>query len=180
MVIAELNPERRAVWMEVFNDISDVEIIASDARSLHGLPELDAELMPGVLVHERYGGIERRWESLVLSTQHDQNMPPLVVTTPTLPAHFQEGDQRGGARRRVLVPDVAYTPIQETSAVFSSMFRAVRAFNESKLGQAISVIGFSTDLMNLRDGDIRGHAEAVRAAYLSEIGTAAVRSRRRS
>jgi hypothetical protein len=175
MIVAEPDPDRRTIWDDVFSDIADVQIVAVDAMSLHSLAELDAELMPGVLVHERYGGIEQRWDSLVLSTKNDENMPEFVVTTPTLPAHFEHEEHCDGTPHRVLVPDVQYAPAQETSAGFRSMLRAVKRFNKSHAAPQIRVIGFSTDLMNLRGPDLRGHAEAVRDAYLSELGAAAPR-----
>src|SRR5688572_28950459 len=179
MIVAEPNPERRAIWADVFRDVSDVEIVAKSAIPLHALAELDAELMPGVMVHERHGGIEQPWESLVLSTKNDKHMPKFVVTTPTLPAHFQHAESCDGTPQRRLVPDLQYTPAQGTSVVFQSMLRAVKQFNNSRPSPQIRVIGFSTDLMDLRGPDLRGHAEAVREAYLSELGAATLQPRGR-
>ena len=167
MVIGEIRPEFRAVWREAFRDIEDVDVLEIDVPSLMRLPKADAMLMMGMFAHERYGGKPRPWESQVLSSQGEANMPPWIVTAPAIAA--QLGQKRLPSDTD-LIPDAILSHEEEDYMTFSKIFDRIDAFNSNSETPRIRILAFSQEFINMPRDDVLSEAMAVRRAYLEHYG----------
>lgn len=162
--IAEPNADRHSIWQSIFEPVPDVTVMNLRIHTLRN--QLDAEFLPGILVHDRYGGKAQLGISSIQSTRGEHGMPPWVVTTAPFPAHLEERQQPNGSITFVAVVDQPLAPAEETYIVFTKAFEAIIRFNRHNSSSPIRSLGFQPELLNLR-GDVQDEAEAVQRAYLA-------------
>ena len=164
LYIAEPNPEHHVVWREVFAQSKNVEILDCDIRALLSLPGLDAALMLGALIHERFGGVMKLGESQIVSSHGKAGMPHWFVTTAPFEASIrwrQDGETSSGVE---IVQKEAVSPAEETYIVFTKAFKRISEFNRDNPNPIMS-LGFEPEALNLRD-DFQKEVQAVYSAYI--------------
>lgn len=169
LIISENRPELLAIWSRVFQDVEGVSLLNADIRTLMGLPNVDALVMPSMLAHARYGSSPQIGESQVLSTKGEQGMPPLIVTTAPFAAHFESSPLADGTVKTVLVQDEKLTPEEEVYILFSKIFDCVKLFNKNN-ERKIQKLGVDLSFLNFPLGETAKEAEAVRRAYFEQFG----------
>ena len=167
LIIADKRPELFSIWSEIFSGIEEIRVLDVNARTLAGLPDLDAEIVISIFAHERYGGDPKIGESQILSSRGEQGTPPWVITTPPFAAHLEKRQQPDGSFRHEIVQNEQLSYGEENYIVFSKIFDRVDHFNEQNPTSKIKTIGFESCFLNIPRGDIIQEAEAIRNAYLS-------------
>lgn len=145
MLIAERRRDVLEVWQDVFRGLDAIRVVDCSGREL-AASGVDAELLPGWVAHERYGGRPRISESQVLSTRRARAMPPLVVAVAPL-----DRDDMGAE--------------EVVAFIFRQAFSCIRKFNAASQTGRISTLAVDLKLLNRPQGDVRGEAEAVLLEY---------------
>jgi hypothetical protein len=176
LTIAEHRPEFYSSWSEVFTNVQNVVILHSNAQVLSSVPNLDAEIMMGMIAHERYGGRSKAGESQILSTRGEPEMPPWVVTTAPFAEYSENRQQPDGSTKTVIVRYEDLLLEEHDYICFNKIFERIEQFNQQDQEPKIKTLGFGAEFLNfpridftgrnLPRGDLRKEAEAVRLAYL--------------
>lgn len=145
ILIAERRREVLEVWREVFRGFDAIRVVDCSGRELAS-SGVDAELLPGWIAHERYGGRPRVGESQVLSTRGERAMPPSVVAVAPLPSDALGAEEH-----------VAF--------IFRQAFLCIQQFNAASQAERIDTLAVDFQLLKWAQGDVRGEAEAILLEY---------------
>jgi hypothetical protein len=167
LVIAENRSAKALIWREVLQDHLPVQVLEISPPQLHSIKGLDAVLLEGLLIHERYGGIPQIGVSQVISTQGEPGMPPWVVTPPPFPANGKWEYGPDGSMYWSSDEKEEWDQ-QKVYQVFQSVFSAIEQFNKINT-RGIHTLGFRANSLFFT-GDSRSDAVAVKQAYLDWLG----------
>ena len=165
LLISENNQAKFKIWEDAFQNISSVEVLLVSPSELKKLPLLDAIILPGILVHEEYGGKPEVNKSQIISTEDFRDMPKWVITTPPIK---QDGFWKKKYKGKNELEWVATSELDEndvTQFSFNKVFDNIHQFNISN-GNPISTIGFSPILVLVRS-DPKEDSLLIREAYLN-------------
>lgn len=174
LVIAVEREEQAVIWADIVRDVASIEIHRISHSQLEQM--IDAEVLPGIFAHERYGGSPQYGKSQMLSTEYispwhkkpENRIPAWVVTTPP----FALKDDC------LVIPDkpeVSFTrditgQSQEVYYSFKCIFTAIENANTAG-NSCIKSVGFSAGLIYIYY-DVKVVAESVKRAYVDHIGKA--------
>lgn len=169
LIVAAEREDQAAIWLDVMKDVDTVKVRRLPFAQLEQIQEMDAEILPGMFAHERYGGGPGLGESQILSTANlsewhtapDYRIPPWVVTPPPMTI-------KDGLLLLKGEPDIYFTQdaIGQSQAVYHSfkrIFAVIDAAN-ANIEPVIHCAGFSADII-YSVYDTRIVAEAVKRAF---------------
>ena len=168
VIVGDTRPEVLNVWRDALRTVSGFEFRSLDTERFCALPDLDALLILSAAAHHHDGAPFEPGTSQVLSAPPELPHVKRVVTTPPMPAQLRV-NQWG---HMDAVPSKHRSPAEGAYLEFREIFRAVRTFNAEGANRGIGTLGVHLELINAPLGDARTEAEAVKRAYLEEIGKA--------
>lgn len=171
VVIVDTRPWLVDVWKSIFGGVRTVTVMALDSKGLGSMSELDAEVLPSALAHQKFGGKPKASCAQILSGAATQEAPSWVITIPPVSAHLEERVRPDGGKETVIVPDVQMSPDQEVYWIFEKVFRVVSDSWDIGLAPVIHTLGFSLELLDFPQGDPTLEAQAVLNAYQDVFGS---------
>lgn len=164
LLVADRRESLLAEWKDAFAGVPQVEFRLLAPGDLGRIPGVDAELLPGMLAHERFGGVPRPGVAQILSSGGALSLAPWIVTVPFRPASLESvahpDDEDGELNIPFPIP-----PLEgEIYTTFAEVFGRVLSFNLEQ--ERIRTLGIHLEVINAPLGDPREEALAVRRAYL--------------
>jgi hypothetical protein len=169
LFVAERRQEFRDFWQRIFADVGWFTLMDCDFVSLASRADVDAVLLPGVFVHERFGGAPIVGVSQVLSTRSIAGWPPWAVTTAPLAATWKICTLPGGTLGLDVREVEPLSSEVKVHRMFTECLRAICTFNEGRQEAPIRCLGLHPETAGLPLVSSSACAEtaAVRRAWVT-------------